>query len=91
VPACGGRIDSATTDATVPPKPANRQSPMVGVAKTGLGKVLGDSPLRLTGKATAGMGLTHAELGTIARSARRRQVSCNGHVLYLFAGDQRPR
>jgi predicted lipoprotein with Yx(FWY)xxD motif len=48
-------------------------------------------PLLLTGKTTAGTGLTDAELGTIARSARNRQVSYDSHPLYLYTGVQRSR
>ena len=47
-------------------------------------------PLLATGKPTAGTGLTASKLGTIARSPDSRQVTYNGHPLYLFARDQKP-
>jgi predicted lipoprotein with Yx(FWY)xxD motif len=46
-------------------------------------------PLLVTGKPTAGTGLTASELGTIARPGGQRQVSYNGHPLYLFIKDQK--
>ena len=47
-------------------------------------------PLLATGKPTAGAGLTASELGTIARSGAGRQVTYNGHPLYLFIKDKKP-
>jgi predicted lipoprotein with Yx(FWY)xxD motif len=47
-------------------------------------------PLLATGKTTAGTGLTASKLGTIARSGHSRQVTYNGHPLYLFIKDQKP-
>jgi predicted lipoprotein with Yx(FWY)xxD motif len=44
-------------------------------------------PLLATGKPTAGTRLTASELGTITRSGRGRQVTYNGHPLYLFVKD----
>lgn len=45
-------------------------------------------PVRATGKATAGDGLTASLVGTTPRSDGGAQVTYNGHPLYLFAGDQ---
>jgi predicted lipoprotein with Yx(FWY)xxD motif len=47
-------------------------------------------PLLATGKPTAGTGLTASELGTAARSDGGRQVTYNGHPLYLFIKDKNP-
>jgi predicted lipoprotein with Yx(FWY)xxD motif len=47
-------------------------------------------PLLATGKPTAGVGLTASRLGTITRSGGSRQVTYNGHPLYLFIKDQKP-
>jgi predicted lipoprotein with Yx(FWY)xxD motif len=47
-------------------------------------------PLLATGKPTAGTGLTASKVGTITRSGRERQVTYNGHPLYLFIGDKKP-
>jgi predicted lipoprotein with Yx(FWY)xxD motif len=44
-------------------------------------------PLLATGKPTAGTGLTASQLGTITRSGGSRQVTYNGHPLYLFIKD----
>jgi len=46
-------------------------------------------PLLAKGKPTAGTGLTASELGTIKRSGGNRQVTYNGHPLYLFIKDQK--
>jgi len=47
-------------------------------------------PLLATGKPTAGAGLTASKLATITRSDGTRQITYNGHPLYLFVKDQRP-
>jgi predicted lipoprotein with Yx(FWY)xxD motif len=47
-------------------------------------------PLLATGTATVGTGLTASRLGTIRRSGATRQVTYNGHPLYLFVKDQKP-
>ncbi len=47
-------------------------------------------PLLATGKPTAGTGLTASKLGTITRSDGRRQITYNGHPLYLYVGDKKP-
>ena len=47
-------------------------------------------PLLATATPTAGTGLTASKLGTIARSGGNRQVTYNGHPLYLFVKDQKP-
>jgi predicted lipoprotein with Yx(FWY)xxD motif len=47
-------------------------------------------PLRVSGKPTAGSGISAARLGTISRSDGKRQVTYNGHPLYTFAQDSRP-
>ena len=47
-------------------------------------------PLLATGKPTAGAGLTASKLATITRSDGTRQITYNGHPLYLFVKDQKP-
>jgi predicted lipoprotein with Yx(FWY)xxD motif len=47
-------------------------------------------PLLATGKPTAGIGPTASKLGTITRSDGTRQVTYNGHPLYLFVKDSKP-
>jgi predicted lipoprotein with Yx(FWY)xxD motif len=47
-------------------------------------------PLLATGKPTAGTGLTASKLGTTTRSGGTRQVTYNGHPLYLFIKDHKP-
>lgn len=47
-------------------------------------------PLLTTGTPTAGPGLTASKLGTITRSGGNRQVTYNGHPLYLFIKDTKP-
>jgi predicted lipoprotein with Yx(FWY)xxD motif len=44
-------------------------------------------PLLSTGKPTTGTGLTASKLRTITRSGGGRQVTYNGHPLYLFVKD----
>jgi predicted lipoprotein with Yx(FWY)xxD motif len=46
--------------------------------------------LLATGKPTAGAGLAASKLATIIRSDGTRQVTYNGHPLYLFVKDQKP-
>jgi predicted lipoprotein with Yx(FWY)xxD motif len=47
-------------------------------------------PLRTTGKPKAGSGAKPSLVGSTARSDGKRQVTYNGHPLYLYAGDQKP-
>jgi predicted lipoprotein with Yx(FWY)xxD motif len=47
-------------------------------------------PLLTHGKATASGGARAALFGTAARPDGGRQVTYNGHPLYLFASDQKP-
>jgi predicted lipoprotein with Yx(FWY)xxD motif len=44
-------------------------------------------PLRVSGKPTAGAGISASKLGTIRRSDGRPQVTYNGHPLYTFMQD----
>jgi predicted lipoprotein with Yx(FWY)xxD motif len=44
-------------------------------------------PLLAKGTPTAGGGLTASKLGTITRSGGNRQLTYNGHPLYLFVKD----
>jgi predicted lipoprotein with Yx(FWY)xxD motif len=45
-------------------------------------------PVTTTGKPTAGSGLTTSMVGTTTRSDGTKQVTYNGHPLYLYIGDQ---
>ena len=47
-------------------------------------------PLLAKGNPTAGTGLTASKLGTITRAGGKRQVTYNGHPLYLFIKDRKP-
>jgi predicted lipoprotein with Yx(FWY)xxD motif len=47
-------------------------------------------PLLANGAPIAGAGLTASKLGTITRSGGSRQVTYNGHPLYLFIMDTKP-
>jgi predicted lipoprotein with Yx(FWY)xxD motif len=47
-------------------------------------------PLLATGTPTGGAGLTASELGTTTRSGGKRQVTYNGHPLYMFINDTKP-
>jgi predicted lipoprotein with Yx(FWY)xxD motif len=47
-------------------------------------------PLRATGKPMVGSGVNASIVATSARSDGKRQVTYNGHPLYLFSGDQQP-
>ncbi len=47
-------------------------------------------PVTTTGKVTAAGGAKAADLGTITRSDRSKQVTYDGHALYYFAGDSGP-
>ncbi len=47
-------------------------------------------PLLTAGKPAAGAGLTASKVGTITRSGGSRQVTYNGHPLYLFIKDTKP-
>jgi predicted lipoprotein with Yx(FWY)xxD motif len=46
-------------------------------------------PLLATGKSSAGVGLTVSKLATITRSDGNRQITYNGHPLYLFVKDHK--
>jgi predicted lipoprotein with Yx(FWY)xxD motif len=45
-------------------------------------------PVTTTGKPTAGSGLTGSKVGTTKRSDGTKQVTYDGHPLYLYVGDQ---
>jgi predicted lipoprotein with Yx(FWY)xxD motif len=47
-------------------------------------------PLRATGKPTIGSGATPSLISTTSRSGGAKQVTYNGHPLYLFKGDSNP-
>src|ERR1700751_4358156 len=47
-------------------------------------------PLLAKGTPTAGTGLTASKLGTITRSGGNRQVTYNGHPVYVYIGDKKP-
>jgi predicted lipoprotein with Yx(FWY)xxD motif len=47
-------------------------------------------PVRANGKPTAGSGANASLLGTTARSDGARQVTYNGHPVYLFVMDKKP-
>jgi predicted lipoprotein with Yx(FWY)xxD motif len=47
-------------------------------------------PLLATGNPTAATGVTASKLGTTTRSDGTKQVTYNGHPLYLFIMDQKP-
>lgn len=47
-------------------------------------------PLTITGKPTAGTGITASKLGTTKRSDGSTEVTYNGHPLYTYAGDSGP-
>ena len=112
VAACG----SGGGTATALPKTASGKPATVGVASSGLGRILVDSqgrtlylfekdsgttsactgacasawpPVRANGKPTAGSGANASLLGTTARSDGARQVTYNGHPLYLFVMDKK--
>ncbi len=47
-------------------------------------------PLLTTGKPTTDAGLNASRIATITRSDGTRQVTYNGHPLYLFVKDKKP-
>jgi predicted lipoprotein with Yx(FWY)xxD motif len=46
-------------------------------------------PVQVSGKPTAGAGVTASSLGTVARSDGQPQVTYSGHPLYRYVGDQK--
>jgi predicted lipoprotein with Yx(FWY)xxD motif len=47
-------------------------------------------PVRASGGASAGKGLTAGKLGTAQRPSGGRQITYNGHPLYTYTGDHKP-
>jgi predicted lipoprotein with Yx(FWY)xxD motif len=115
VAGCGGGGGGGATAAVAPAKTSSGRPATVGVATSGLGKILVDSkgrtvylfmkdqgtksscfggcasnwpPLRVSGKPTVGKGVQASKLSTNKRSDGNRQVTYDGHPLYLFVGDQ---
>ena len=95
VAGCGGGGGSSST----PPKAANGKAATLSSVSDNLGKILVDSqgrtlylftnwpPLLANGKATVAGGANASVVSTTTRAGGKKQLTYNGHPLYLFKND----